>query len=82
MGRTRAHAVWQRKFLQGLRPKTFDPRIDFRIGAEIMLVVAKREWNEWPSSKLEEAAVQFLPDVVVPNVKSQEEPIRKRDCVL
>lgn len=47
-----------------------------------MLVVAKREWNEWPSSKLEEAAVQFLPDVVVPNVKSQEEPIRKRDCVL
>ena len=82
MGRARAHAARQGKFLQGLGPKILDPGIDFRIGAEIMLVVAKREWNEWPSSKLEEAAVQFLPDVVVPNVKSQEEPIRKRDCVL
>ena len=71
MGRARAHAVRQRKFLQGLDPKRFDPGVDFRIGAEIMLVVTEREWNEWPSSKLEKAAVEFLPHVVVPNVESR-----------
>ena len=67
MGRARAHAARQRKFLQGLGPKISDPGIDFRIGAEIMLVVAQRERNEWSSSELEKAAVEFLPHVVVPN---------------
>ena len=68
MGRARAHAARQGKFLQGLGPKILDPGIDFRIGAEIMLVVAQRERNEWSSSELEKAAVEFLPHVVVPNV--------------
>ena len=68
MGRTRSDALRHRKLLQGLSPKILDPRIDLCIGTEIMLVVAERQWNEWPSAELEKPPIQFLPHIVVPSV--------------